>query len=469
MLKLVRGVTFFWLLALGVTSFLVLLTPSIVLMLVPLSPVVSLRRWYGDLLVGLFLDYSAVGLLMLGGTKVSLYTNEKEILNDKGTLLLCNHRTRVDWMYAGWVYNMMCRNNKTLRFIMKDELRAVPVFGWVMQIVMCIFLNRKNKERDLMELTQKAKYLQSSGARPSVFLFPEGTDLSPESVAKAHVFAKERQLPLLDYVLYPKVAGMCALLHAMKGNGGAVHDITIAYEDHVKGQRTNEKSIFSGQYPKHIHLCVRRFELDDLPSDKHMAERWLKGSFLKKERLLKSFYESDHVVPQDRSSGNKERGHGKKSMTCGQGVAFQSAHRPESTLYSTYGPRAGLDCALTWTLAEGLLLEKAAGSLMTLAEKEGLLAADFREAVDIRTSPSARVEERAANSDAQPAQHGKCIDLSSHSVSSDEALTCTDRSDFEADVLSYRFKEEVIESSVIKGMADFYPPLLLGRIYRDME
>ncbi len=306
MLKLVRGVTFFWLLALGVTSFLVLLTPSIVLMLVPLSPVVSLRRWYGDLLVGLFLDYSAVGLLMLGGTKVSLYTNEKEIFNDRGTLLLCNHRTRVDWMYAGWVYNMMCRNNKTLRFIMKDELRAVPVFGWVMQIVMCIFLNRKNKERDLMELTQKAKYLQSSGARPSVFLFPEGTDLSPESVAKAHVFAKERQLPLLDYVLYPKVAGMCALLHAMKGNGGAVHDITIAYEDHVKGQRTNEKSIFSGQYPKHIHLCVRRFELDDLPSDKHMAERWLKGSFLKKERLLKSFYESDHVVPQDRSSGNKD-------------------------------------------------------------------------------------------------------------------------------------------------------------------
>ena len=170
-----------------------------------------------------------------------------------------------------------------------------------------------------------------------------------------------------------------------------------------------------------------------------------------------------------RSSGNKERGHGKKSMTCGQGVAFQSAHRPESTLYSTYGPRAGLDCALTWTLAEGLLLEKAVGSLMTLAEKEGLLAADFREAVDIRTSPSARVGERVANSDAQPAQHGKCIDLSSHSGSSDEVLTCTDLSDFEADVLSYRFKEGVIESSVIKGMADFYPPLLLGRIYRDME
>ena len=134
-------------------------------MLVPLSPVTKLRRWYGDILAGLFLDYSAVGLLLLGGTKVSLYTNEKEIFNDKGTLLLCNHRTRVDWMYAGWVYNMMCRNNKTLRFIMKDELRAVPIFGWVMQIVMCIFLNRKNKEGDLTELTQKSMYLRKSGAR----------------------------------------------------------------------------------------------------------------------------------------------------------------------------------------------------------------------------------------------------------------------------------------------------------------
>lgn len=307
MLKLVRGIAFFWVLTLGVTSLLLLLSPSVLLMPIPLGPVIRLRRWWNDMLAGLFLDYSAVGLLLLGGTKVSLYTNESPaIFNDKGTLLLCNHRTRVDWMYAGWVYNMMARNNKTLRFIMKDELRSVPIFGWVMQIVMCIFLNRKNKDADLKELTLKGKYLLHSGPRPSIFLFPEGTDLAPDNVAKSHEFAKERQLPLLDYVLYPKVAGMCALLNAMKGSGGAVHDITIAYEDHIKGNRTSEKSIFSGQFPKHIHLCVRRFELDDLPADKHLAERWLKGSFFKKERLLKSFYENDCIAPLDRSSSNKE-------------------------------------------------------------------------------------------------------------------------------------------------------------------
>ena len=67
---------------------------------------------------------------------------------------------------------------------------------------------------------------------------------------------------------------------------------------------------------------------------------------------------------------------------------FQSEHHQESTLFSTYGPRAGLT-VLTWSLLEGLLLEKAAGSLMTLAETEGLLAADFQAVVDISTSPSA--------------------------------------------------------------------------------
>ena len=47
---------------------------------------------------------------------------------------------------------------------------------------------------------------------------------------------------------------------------------------------------------------------------------------------------------------------------------------------------------------------------MTLGETEGLLATDFREAVDIHISPSARVEAIAVGPDAFTSQYHMCID-----------------------------------------------------------
>ena len=59
-------------------------------------------------------------------------------------------------------------------------------------------------------------------------------------------------------------------------------------------------NIFSGEFPKHVHLCVNRFEIGEIPGDKALANRWIRGSFLRKERLLKAFYENDFVPPTEK-------------------------------------------------------------------------------------------------------------------------------------------------------------------------
>lgn len=302
MLNFLRGFLFFMALVLGVTSTLFLVSPTILLIPFHSLRVIRLRRWYADLLCGLYLDYAATALLYLGGTKIIVYTDDRGIFNDSAPLLLCNHRTRVDWMYAGWCYSKMLSSTSSLRFILKDSLRSFPIFGWVMQIMMCIFLSRKrdNRDAELRHIRGVLNYLLGSGGRPSLLLFPEGTDLAPENVEKSQAFAKAHDMVPLNYVMYPRASGFVTVLNEMKSSGAAVHDITIAYKDYTQGVRTSEVEVFTGEFPKEIHLCVRRFELDDLPGDRALADRWIKGSFLKKERLLKAFYENGCVAPMEK-------------------------------------------------------------------------------------------------------------------------------------------------------------------------
>ena len=220
--NLLRGVAYFFLLVIGVTSTLFLVSP--ILPLIPFHSlrIIKFRRYYCDILVGLYLNYAAIALLYLGGTKISVYSEERGIFNDRAPLLLCNHRTRVDWMYAGWCYSRMIGSASSLRFILKDSLRAAPIFGWVMQIVMCIFLSRKreNREAQLKHIRGIINYLLGSGSRPSLLLFPEGTDLSPEGVEKSQAFAISNKLQPLNYVMYPQ-SSTATLLNAMKTSEAA--------------------------------------------------------------------------------------------------------------------------------------------------------------------------------------------------------------------------------------------------------
>lgn len=211
----------------------------------------------------------------------------------------------MDYMYGAWCYASLLNStsdgvsnlNSTLRFILKDSLKSVPVFGWVMQTLLYVFVSRKGKDQDVEHIGKTTEYLCNTGERPTMFLFPEGTDLSPSNKAKSKVYAEREGLPEMDYVLYPKVSGLLTMLDSLRGYGAALHDITIAYTDHTRGKRTNEKMIIMGQMPSEIHLCVRRFDVDQLANDRQLLKRWLIGSFATKERLLRSFYENGSKVP----------------------------------------------------------------------------------------------------------------------------------------------------------------------------
>ena len=301
---ILRGAILYGNLVVAALAMYVLMSPVYLTIFVHSRHVIKLRRWWSDILSEAYLNFAAALLTSrLCGTKVHLYSNTPDIRNDRGALVLSNHRCRVDWMYSGFCYCSHIKSNGQLRFILKDSIRSVPFFGWIMSAMMYIFLSRKDTKSDINHMKQVIKYLLGSGVRPLTFIFPEGTDLTPSSLAKSHKYCKEHQLPQMDYVLCPKISGVEVVLNELRGSGAPCHDLTVAYRDHHVGgprdTRPSETGMWTGKFPQEVHICVKRYkEVDDLPAERSHLERWVIGSFHQKERLLKSFYENGSVVPK---------------------------------------------------------------------------------------------------------------------------------------------------------------------------
>eukprot|EP00602_Paraphysomonas_sp_CaronLab_P010683 CAMPEP_0185037330 /NCGR_PEP_ID=MMETSP1103-20130426/31568_1 /TAXON_ID=36769 /ORGANISM="Paraphysomonas bandaiensis, Strain Caron Lab Isolate" /LENGTH=193 /DNA_ID=CAMNT_0027575257 /DNA_START=360 /DNA_END=938 /DNA_ORIENTATION=+ len=188
--------------------------------------------------------------------------------------------------------------------ILKDALRSVPVYGWLMQLGLYIFLQRK-RDSDIPHITRMLNYLIQLGTHPSLLLFPEGTDLSKSNVAKSNQYAQANGLNELTYVLHPKPSGFVAALQCMRNTGAALHDVTIAYDDHERGKRPSEKDLVTGKFPRAIYLHVERHEMKSLPEGKRELEAWLRSAFQKKEKLLKEFYEAEEGDETDTNGGEE--------------------------------------------------------------------------------------------------------------------------------------------------------------------
>lgn len=46
-----------------------------------------------------------------------------------------------------------------------------------------------------------------------------------------------------------------------------VHDLTVAYRDHIPEKRTTEFDFVFGTFPSEVHIFVKRLECTDIPED----------------------------------------------------------------------------------------------------------------------------------------------------------------------------------------------------------
>lgn len=209
------------------------LTASIgsVLIMAPLMPLMVLYpafyRKIMDNLMGLWLTLP-VGLIELM-FDVKFYITGDKIKINESCLIMMNHRTTIDWLFF-WEVFWQQSSVKREKIILKKSLKAVPGFGWAMQVAMYIFLARK-WDVDQPWIKMMLDYFSILKYKAQILIFPEGTDLNPKSKSRSDSYAKKNGLQYYEYVLHPRTTGFVYVAQTMRKSGiiDAIYDVTVGY------------------------------------------------------------------------------------------------------------------------------------------------------------------------------------------------------------------------------------------------
>ncbi|XP_063775005.1 lysocardiolipin acyltransferase 1 [Pseudophryne corroboree] len=289
-----RGVYFVCVLFLG--SFfgsVFMLAPFVPLMF--LSP--SWYRWITDRIVATWLTLPVALLELVFGAKVVI-TGDGFIPGERSVIIM-NHRTRLDWMF---LWNGLLRYSylRLEKICLKSSLKAVPGFGWAMQVAAFIFIRRKWEE-DKSHFEAMLDYFCDINEPLQLLFFPEGTDLTDNTKARSHEFAEKNSLEKYEYVLHPRTTGFTFIVDRLRegNNLDAIHDITVAYPHNIP---QTEKHILSGNFPKEIHFHVSRYPVSSLPVSKEALQQWCQERWQEKESRLRAFYEGERYFDATRRS-----------------------------------------------------------------------------------------------------------------------------------------------------------------------
>ncbi|XP_028042111.1 lysocardiolipin acyltransferase 1-like [Bombyx mandarina] len=237
--------------------------------------------------------------------------------NEK-TIMIMNHRTRVDWNYV-WIAlyhatqnpNEDCRvckeqlngleepgsvfdigGKSKIKIVLKDGIKNIPAIGWIMQLNFFLYVKR-NWQEDNNNLNQFVDYYKSLKYDYRLVLFPEGTDLSESNKIRSDSFAVAHNLPKYDFVLHPRLTGWSALCSRLRGTGlASVYDVTLAYDNPAQ----TELDLAKGNIPKNVYFHFKRYSIDKIPYNEEDLKKWLNDRWGEKEISLRKFHKEGNFI-----------------------------------------------------------------------------------------------------------------------------------------------------------------------------
>lgn len=282
-----RGVSFVLILFLTAFFGFVVCSPVFITVFILRLPS---ARWIVDTIISTWFALAVATYELVFGVKIVIQGDVTKIKKYCTSLIVMNHRTRLDWLFY---FAVQARYSSLRRFkiSLKDELKHAPGAGWAMQAKQFMFLKR-NWDLDRVRIENSLKHFQHVNCSPQLLLFPEGTDFQAGSRSKSKQYAKKNDLPEYDYVLHPRTKGFNSILAYMRtyNNLQQVVDVTIAYPQNIL---QNETDLLSGNIPREIVFTAHAFNIDELPVDDEVElAHWLEGRWQNKEAFLKAFYEN---------------------------------------------------------------------------------------------------------------------------------------------------------------------------------
>ncbi|TPX59410.1 1-acylglycerol-3-phosphate O-acyltransferase [Spizellomyces sp. 'palustris'] len=273
------------------------------------------QAMFGSLIVLLTYLFTPVEIVVTG--------DHRHLDRDATAVIMANHQIYSDWWWL-WILAWKRNAHGSLKIILKESLKFLPVFGWGMQFFEFIFLARKWA---LDRVTMSKILHRSLRDKLPVWLviFPEGTIITDDTKEKCRAYAKKMDIPDdPQHVLIPKSTGLYFCLKNLQPAATHLWDITMGYQG-LDGIQTPyevyslSRVFFESKGPERVHMHVQKFPVKDLPGfneaatmntrddekmdrsevesqkDEERSEQfglWLRKRFLEKDELMAEFYKN---------------------------------------------------------------------------------------------------------------------------------------------------------------------------------
>ncbi|XP_071796249.1 lysocardiolipin acyltransferase 1-like [Asterias amurensis] len=249
----------------------------------------SLFRWVTDYLMSMWLLLPVALMEIVFGVTVSM-TGDTVAANE-GSIIIMNHRTRLDWMFF-WLVLHRQSNLRTEKIILKSDPKFMPGFGWAMQIACYIFLRRR-WDTDKPWLSALLEYYGLLRYKGQFLIFPEGTNFDMKTKESSNKFAKKSNRPEYNYCLHPRTTGFVFLTQELRQKNllDSLYDVTVTYPDTIP--ELGEFNFIFGSLPSKVGFHIRKHSNSSLPSTKENLESWCVERWQEKETALEAFYTGD--------------------------------------------------------------------------------------------------------------------------------------------------------------------------------
>lgn len=154
-------------------------------------------------------------------------------------VMIANHQIYTDWLYLWWVgYANVPQMHGHIYILLKESLKKVPILGQGMQLYRFIFMSRKMAV-DEHRMAYRLNKLKEKHAAPNgkeymdpmwLLLFPEGTNISPNSRPRSNKWAEKIGVKNPEHVLLPRSTGTYFCLKQLDKTVEYLYDCTVAYE-----------------------------------------------------------------------------------------------------------------------------------------------------------------------------------------------------------------------------------------------
>jgi len=230
----------------------------------------------------------------LNGTEFQM--SGEDVPHHENAILVSNHQQMPDIpTIMAFAMSKGCLGD--LKFFVKDILKWVPGVGWGMLFLDCVFVKR-DWSSDSDHILKTFSNLVDNEVPVWLVSFVEGTPARLQKIEIRRDFASSRGLEPLSHVLLPRTKGFAATVEGLRQHVSVVYDLTIGYEEGVPTLWQYIKGSVN-----RIHLHVRRFPVEELPTIEEDVRQWLMDRWIEKDRLLGHFYDNgafpEEELPQN--------------------------------------------------------------------------------------------------------------------------------------------------------------------------